>query len=133
MKRFNQDAHNSVLFGNRIDRSSHVSICLCGRRKNAKTANIRDITEQIIVVNSNASVNATSIIEIFATNRDAMLWGQASCRFLCLIRHKIPIPTPILQATRAFFNWLKSKFFSIEPTSSLKILSRKSGSNFRFI
>jgi hypothetical protein len=45
---------------------------LRGRNKNAKTANIRDITEQQIAVNSNASVNASRIIEIFVTNPDAM-------------------------------------------------------------
>jgi hypothetical protein len=49
---------------------------LRGRNKNAKTANIRDITEQIIAVNSNASVNASRIIEIFVTNRDAMQWAE---------------------------------------------------------
>jgi hypothetical protein len=43
--------------------------------KNAKTANIRGIAEQIIAVNSNASVNASHIIEIFVTNRDAMQWA----------------------------------------------------------
>jgi hypothetical protein len=33
---------------------------------------IRDVTEQQIAVNSNASVNASRIIEIFVTNPDAM-------------------------------------------------------------
>jgi hypothetical protein len=92
-------AHNSdfcLSFGNRIDRRPHVSICLRGRRKNAKTANIRDITEQIIAVNSNASVNASRIIEIFVTNRDAMQWGRASCRFLSLIRPAFPALGPTL-------------------------------------
>ena len=75
MKHLKYYAHNSdfcLSLGNRIDKSSHVSIRLRGRNKNAKTANIRDITEQQIAVNSNASVNASRIIEIFVTNPDAM-------------------------------------------------------------
>jgi hypothetical protein len=55
--------------------------CLRGRNKNGKTANIRAITEQIIAVNSNASVNASRIIEIFVTNRDAMQWAEPVAGF----------------------------------------------------
>jgi hypothetical protein len=46
-----------------------------------KLANIRDITEQIIAVNSNASANANRIIEIFVTNRDAMQWAEPVAGF----------------------------------------------------
>ena len=60
--------------------------CLRGRNKNAKTANINAITEQIIAVNSNASVNASRIIEIFVTNRDAMQWATPAFRLLSLIQ-----------------------------------------------
>jgi hypothetical protein len=45
---------------------------LRGRNENAKTANIRDITKQIVAAISNASVNPNCIIENFVTNRDPM-------------------------------------------------------------
>ena len=64
-----------------IDRSSHVSICLRGRNENAKTANLRAIIEQHIAVNSNASVNASRIIEIIVTNPDAMQWATPVAGF----------------------------------------------------
>ena len=97
MKHLKYYAHNSdfcLSFGNRIDRRPHISICLRGRHKNAKTANIRDITEQIIAVNSNASVDASRIIEIFVTHRAGIggcnAMGRASCQFLSLIRPALP-------------------------------------------
>jgi hypothetical protein len=68
-------AHNPefrLSFDNRIDRNSQVSIYLRGRKENAKTANIRDITKHIVAAISNASVNASCIIENFVTNQDSM-------------------------------------------------------------
>jgi hypothetical protein len=54
---------------------------LRGRNENAKTANLRAIIEQHIAVNSNASVNASRIIEIIVTNPDAMQWATPVAGF----------------------------------------------------